>query len=491
MRILVHVSVSTMLRHFTYVIQALADRGHDVRIAWSEETKLPPPLALSGRERISFINSPASRSDQWAVKLEQQRAVRDYLRYFEPPFARAAKLRGRARRKAFKALTGGEDKSLAAVCPSCSAHIQNDDLVRMLLDVYPQVCTAVADRLALVEDTVPSDPGIDAFLRAESPDVLLVTPLIKGGSPQPDYVKSAKALGIPVAFPVFSWDNLSSKGLIHVMPDQVFVWNDRQRIEAIELHRVPADRVVVIGAPRFDKFFLMKPQQTRDEFCATHGFDPGQPILTYLCSSEFVAEREREFVVRWIDEVRQHPALTAGNILIRPHPRQKGQWKHFRFHAPPRATVAHPKSISTDQTLFETVHHSVAVVGLNTSAQLEAGIVGKPVFTLLAPEFTGGQQETLHFEYLLKEHGGFVEVAPDFETHRRQLGAALEGNGDTARIREFIDRFLRPHGRDRPVTPIMADAIEELARRHSASPRRSWWPRLPLGTSRAAAAKSQ
>ena len=479
MRILVHVSVSTMLRHFTDVIRTLADRGHDVRITWSEESTVALPADLAGCERIALVASPAGRSDHWAEKLEQHRALGDYLRYFEPAFARAAKLRSRARRKAFKALTGGEHKSLAAHCPRCTAEISDDDLVRMLLDVYPGAGAAVARRLALVEDTVPSDPAIDAFLRAEQPDVLLVTPLIKtplikNRSPQPDYVKSATALGIPVAFPVFSWDNLSTKGLIHVMPDQVFVWNDRQRTEAIELHHVPADRVVVTGAPRFDQFFLMQPQLTRDEFCAAHGFDPGQPILTYLCSSEFVADREREFVVRWIDEVRQHPALTAGNILIRPHPRQRRQWKHFRFHAPPRVTVAYPQSISADETLFEAVHHSVAVVGLNTSAQLEAGIVGRPVFTILATEFAGGQQETLHFEYLLKEHGGFVDVAPDFETHRRQLGAVLAGGADTARIREFIDLFLRPHGRDLPVAPIMARAIEELASRGRTSRRSSW-----------------
>src|SRR5574339_1205243 len=114
--------------------------------------------------------------------------------------------------------------------------------------------------LALMESTIHSDADIDAFIRAERPDVVLVTPLINFGSYQADYVKSAQALGIPVGFPVFSWDNLSNKGLIHVAPDRVFVWNDRQRIEAVKMHGVPAERVVVTGAPRFDEFFRMQPQ---------------------------------------------------------------------------------------------------------------------------------------------------------------------------------------------------------------------------------------
>ena len=46
-------------------------------------------------------------------------------------------------------------------------------------------------------------------------------------------VKSAKAIGVPVVFPVFSWDNLSTKGLIHVQPDRVLVWNEHQKREAV------------------------------------------------------------------------------------------------------------------------------------------------------------------------------------------------------------------------------------------------------------------
>ena len=103
------------------------------------------------------------------------------------------------------------------------------------------------------------------------------------------------------------------------------------------------------------------------------------------------------------------------------------------------------------------------MVGLNTSAQLEAGILGRPVLTILAPEFEEGQQGTLHFSYLLKEHGGFVDVAPDFEVHRRQLAAAVAGDYDRQAIRSFIEQFLRSNGIDRPEAPFMVRAIEEFA----------------------------
>jgi hypothetical protein len=452
-----------MLRHFEDVLLSLANKGHSVRITYNRGQDLPLPASLTEHERIAFVPAPGRRGDDWAEEVIELRSLRDYLRYLDKRFANAPKLRARALRKMVQALTDDERSHLAAPCPRCDARLVDDEVAGMLLAFRKKGIANINRLLAHMEATIPSDATIEAFLREQRPDVVLITPLIFLGSYQPDYVKSAKALRIPVAFPVFSWDNLSTKGVIHVMPDQVFVWNEWQRTELVEMHAVPPERVVVTGAPRFDQFFAMQTRMPREEFCAAHSLDPRQPIVTYLCSSEFVAEDEREFVTRWIQEVRAAPSLASCNILIRPHPREQKPWKRY---SPPaaRVGVSMPQAINADQSLFDTLQHSAGVVALNTSAQLEAAIVGRPVLTILAPEFADGQQGTVHFTYLLREHGGFVELAPDFETHRRQLAAAVGGDFDRAGIRRFIERFVRPHGLERAATPVMVEAIEELAR---------------------------
>jgi hypothetical protein len=463
MKILFHVNLRTMLRHFDSVILELARRGHEVRIASPAGRKdIEPPPALAANPRVTFVHAPNGRSDRWADRILQLRVLRDYLRYLERRFDRAPKLRARAVRKLAAVMTDEERSHLVAFCAHCTGRLVDDDVgVVLRTGLSKRGFNNLRSLLALMEDTIPSDAGLDAFLREEQPDVLVVTPLIKVSSRQPDFVKSARALGIPVTFPVFSWDNLSTKGLVHVQPDSVIVWNDRQRLEAIEMHDVPAERIVVAGAPRFDEFFAMRPSTSRDEFCAQHGLDARAPIISYLCSSQFVAGHEFEFVQTWAAEVRQAPSLSGCNLLIRPHPREQKSWKHY-VSPLPRVAVAMPQGINADQTLFDTVWHSAAVVGLNTSAELEAGIVGRPVFTILAPESAEGQRGTLHFDYLLKEHGGFVELAADFDTHRQQLASAIAGGTDIAAIRTFIAGFLRPQGVDRPAAPITADAIEAV-----------------------------
>src|SRR5438105_2458385 len=88
----------------------------------------------------------------------------------------------------------------------------------------------------------------------------------------PGISRTARALGIPSGFLVYSLDNLSNKGRVHVAPDRTFAWNEVQRREAVELHGLDPGSVVVTGAARWDDFLDLEPSVDRDEFCRRHGF---------------------------------------------------------------------------------------------------------------------------------------------------------------------------------------------------------------------------
>ena len=104
-----------------------------------------------------------------------------------------------------------------------------------------------------------------------------------------------------------------------------------------------------------------------------------------------------------------------------------------------------------------------AVVALNTSAELEAGIVGRPVLTIEVGDLAPGQEGSSHFRYLLAEQGGFVEAARGLDEHVDQLRRALAEDSLAEHRRRFIERFVRPRGLDRPAGPELADEIEALA----------------------------
>jgi hypothetical protein len=445
-------------RHFEGVIRGLAARRHTVLVAAARKRKpLRPSKALHVEQRVEVIACPTHRVDAWAEVTAPLRSARDYLRFLDPRYARAAKLAARA----------------AEYAPSgMPAMLQRHPRLRRHWKLAQRL-------LALAETVLPPDRYFELFVKAERPDLLLVTPLVDFGSYQTDYVKAAHRMGIPVAFLPFSWDNLTNRGLIRVAPDRVLVWNEHQKREATELHGMDESRVVITGAPRFDEFFTMRPAMTREQFCASVGLPAEKPLVLYTCSSNFVAPREVDFVRRWVSELRRSPlpGLRDCGILVRPHPAHRDQWEAVDLSDLPGVAVWVEKTeMNADQGLFDSLHHAAAVVGLNTSAMIEAAIVGRAVFTIATDDFAPGQQGTLHYWYLLKENGGIVSPADSFEGHCAQLAACLAGDPGVAdRARRFVESFVRPRGLDRPATRIMVDEIERVAKQRKRRARTPPW----------------
>jgi hypothetical protein len=431
-------------RHFEGVLKELTARGHTVVLTAAHKRNKPLKLAaFSGNPRIDVVTNPVRRVDEWEPFVRPLRQARDYVRFLDPSYANAQKLAERARAYA----PPGWPERLAAG----GALRRRRMLVKRTLE--------------LAETLIPSERYYELFIRSHAPDVILITPLIDFGSYQTDYVKSAHRLGIPIAFLPFSWDNLTNRGLVRIAPDRVLVWNEHQKREAVTYHDVAPEDVVVTGAPRFDEFFAMRPSTTRDEFGARAGLDASRPFLLYLCSSHFVAPDEVAFVREWARAVRQDASTGSCGILVRPHPANAEPWEGVDLADIPNAAIwKEPPKVQADPALYDSLHHCAAVAGLNTSALIEAGILGKSVHTIETGEFAGGQEQTLHFHYLLARNGGLVEVANDLRQHCVQLAEALENpDAGASRSHRFVESFVRPRGVDRPVAPIMVEEIERVA----------------------------
>jgi len=466
MKILFVVKQKKNVETFAATIRALTERGHSVALAVQEhsETRADQYRDAIDSPLFSLVRCPAHRTDRWSDVAWLLRSLRDCVHYQQPAMRNAIKLQARSLQKLREQLRINAD---------------NEAVASALRGVPASQIGRVEEVFALAERQLPVDPLYEAFLRENAPDVLLISPLVHFGSAQADFVSAARATGVPVGMLLYSWDNLSTKGCLHRVPDWMFVWNERQRREARALHEFAEDRAIVTGAPRFDSFFELAPRLTREDFHVPLGLDPGKPTLFYVCSSLLVSAGELAFVRAWLAAIRGSAgSLRDCNIIVRPHPDiellgedHESQEVHFpslrgakgfvsRPFDDPRAIVL-KTSDRARQGFFECLFHSAAVVGLNTSAELEAAIVGRPVYTVIAgDEAADGQSSTLHFHYLLEEQGGCVRRAADLTEHAAQLQAELDAPRDSTAIRRFAGEFLRPHGIERPVALVLADAIE-------------------------------
>jgi hypothetical protein len=466
-------------RIYAPLIDELLDRGHEIHLAFTKKTRwhrIERGLAGMEREGLTFGYAPHRRhADGWRRVAWLVRSVADLARYAHPRYDRAPRLRARVTEKVLDRIEKGT--YLEPLGRSLALQVGR----RLASATDAAYSARVIRAAARLEEAIPTSPEIDRFLRTYAPGVVMVTPVVKYGSDEVEYLKSARALGIPAATCVASWDNLTNKGLLKLDPERVFVWNEAQRREAIEQHGISPDHAVATGGQLFDKWFEQQPSRSREEFTAEVGLDPAEPYVLYLCSSPFVVrkpEAEVEFVLRLLEALRASDdvRLRRVGLLVRPYPRGS-QWRKVDLAAhgnavrwPPRH--AHATTAQGLADFYDSIAHSAAVVGINTTAMIEAAIVGRPVLTILEPRFA--QEGTLHFHHLLEENGGFLHTASSLEGHLAQLRRVLdEGEEDAERRRRFVESFVRPGGLDRPATPIFADEVEELSRVPVAAPRYS------------------
>ena len=436
-------------RMYEPTIREMAGRGHHLHLALGRAEALGWEKALhtliADHPAITWTWLSPTASSFWSEVAKTIRLWADYLRYFQPQYDSTPKLKARAEERVPPRLVRLTNRPA----------FQKPANRRRLLSV-----------LRTLERALPPVPEIEEQLRAERPDMVLITPLVYLGSSQFEVLRTSLSMGLRTVFCVGSWDHLSSKALIRDMPQRVLVWNDTQRDEAIQLHGVPADRVVVTGAQCYDQWFGRLPVRSREEFSRRVGLPADRPFILYVCSALFWGSPiEAEFVRRWVQSLREsaHPKLRNAAVLIRPHPARMDEWNTVDLSAFEGVTLygSNPVDAASKDDYFESLYYSGAVVGLNTSAFLEAAVVGRPVHTIMPPVYFDNQEGTLHFHYLLHVGGGLLRPARSFEEHMGQLDDTLAGShpGNEG----FVRAFIRPHGLDVPATATFVDAVEQLA----------------------------
>jgi hypothetical protein len=435
-------------RNFESVVRELALRGHQVHMAGDE------PESLGGQglaERLSAELAgvtwdlvPSSEEEPWFDAARRMRVSLDHVRMLQPGYP--DKLRLRTEERASRLVRWGTRVPLAG----------------------PRVMLRSLTRF---ERLMPVSDRIVDYVRMHAPDVVVLASLTYSRSQQLDLLKAARKLNIPVAAAIMSWDHLSSKAPLHVAPDMVIVWNEAQKREAVEMHGLPEERVVLTGAQCYDQWFTRRPDRSREAFCDAVGLRPDRPFVLWVHSAFSPAPvlPEPLLVTRWIEALRRSPdaRLREIGVLVRPHPERLKEWAgvsldrygNVAFHG------RNPIDKEAKDDYFDSIYYSSAVVGLLTSAFLEAAIVGRPVLTLSLPEYRMHREEMVHFRYLTDVEGGLLHTATDFDGHFVQLVEALSLDGARdERNRRFLGAFVRPAGLDVAATPIFADALERLAR---------------------------
>lgn len=153
-------------------------------------------------------------------------------------------------------------------------------------------------------------PRMHELLTELKPDIVIAP----SGGTDPlvlDAFHSARDLGITTLLIPFNWDNLSSKSAYPILPDYLGVVGPQSVEHAHRIHRIPKERVSILGAPYIDAYFHREPNSTQAPF-------PFRYVLFAGCYMPFDERTSLELLDREIE--RQGLDL---KIVYRPHPQRR------------------------------------------------------------------------------------------------------------------------------------------------------------------------
>ncbi len=288
--------------------------------------------------------------------------------------------------------------------------------------------------------------------------------------PQIDHLRAARALGRRTGICVFSWDHLSEQG---VAADRA-----RSRLPVERDAEARGDRVARhAGRSRSSSparsattsGSIAQPSRDRASFCRAVGLVSGAPDPALrLLGDDARSDASRASCCAGSRRSAGAPIRACGRRASW-CARIRSGWTNGRASrssgsATPRSTAATRSARTRRPTTSTRCSTATPSIGLVTSAFLEAAIVGRPVHTLLLPEFEMYQEGVQHFRYLLEVEGGLLKVTRSLPEHLAELADVLArpAERDEQNVR-FVEAFVRPRGLDVPATPAFVAAVEEMA----------------------------
>lgn len=444
--------VCRAIAHFIYhetVIVALLRRGAEVKVLFDEGWSSKKSIAFQDDALNAFrlrypqvrIGWSVRRTDRWRPWIFAAREIRSYASY----------LRRGARTTEFYV-----ERWLGYV-PQWVRGRHGSAWFRRLL-----AAPASDAALRLLERVTPPDAGVVAHLRAEAPDVVLVSPANMRFSEEVEYLKAAKSLSIPVALHTMTWDNLSTKGVHHVVPDLVFLWNEIHFDDIREFHGFPESVCCIAGSPFLERWFDDAEPEGRGSLCRRMGVEPARPYVIYLGSSRNIARDEAWVVERLHDRLRRSadPRLRGMSIVIRPHPANVEVFRRLALDGVviwPRGGAL-PQTADLHHEFRSMLAHATASIGINTTAMSDALLADCPCLTPLLREYDRTQRNANHFRVLAERD--VMVVCDDWRSVESSLTDLLDGIDATRqRRRGFKAWFARPRGIDRSAGDVMAERI--------------------------------
>lgn len=297
------------------------------------------------------------------------------------------------------------------------------------------------------EKFVPLNFEVVSMLNKHKPDLVLLPDIVF--PIDRIFMRAAKKKKFPVIGLVRSWDNLTSKGVVQILPDKMVVLNSIMVKEAMKYVGMPENKILVSGSPQYDIYFNKKyPKISKKEFFAHLGIPDNKRVI--LCAPFF--NDYTKSAVKVINTLTC--AISDGrlpndiHLLVRFRP-NSAEIPEGKLNPSNYLTITRPCKLYFDnmgglvtqdyefteadvELLFNSLYFSDVTINTISTLSIDAAALDKPVINIRfdaessCPKKHSVEQMVGHDHYEVIERSGGVALASSMSQLLEQINAYLK-----------------------------------------------------------------
>lgn len=256
----------------------------------------------------------------------------------------------------------------------------------------------------------------------------------------------ARRRGVRVVGMVRSWDNLSSHGLLRVVPDRFILQNNFLREMAIKYQAIDPRKTAIdiTGLPHYDRY--LNPTsllESRQVFFERLGLDPSKKLVLYGAMGDFLFPYEGE-VADILEELIESGKIGENiQVLFRAHPKFSSPLERMKGmgHVKPdrRATylTGELKSVEIEEEdekhLINSIYHSDLVIAGASTIALDSVLFDKPVICI---GFDGKSESMPYWLSVRRFYDSYTHFEAFMATGAARLARSPE------ELAKFVNEYL-------------------------------------------------
>lgn len=230
-----------------------------------------------------------------------------------------------------------------------------------------------------------------AYFEKYKPDLVFLAHLFE--EPEIHLLREAKKRAVKTVGFINSWDKVTGRCIMRLLPDKIVVFNDIVKKEAMEHNEISGKDIHVSGIPHYDHYFKAG-VSARKEFFRELGINSEEKLIVYAPAGRAFSDSDWD-IIDLLTDLINDGSFGRARLLVRFQPNdfmdsaetQKRNnlifdYPGIRFASKPGRGIDWDMDEKDFLRLRNTLSHSALVISYASSFAVDAAVFNRPIINI-------------------------------------------------------------------------------------------------------------